>query len=166
MEFHRTPPALTKQQDMFIVTRVLKKTVSVEHQSGLLQGAKVWENTQGAGEGGQHRIPLLPPCVHCYRLFFVRFQKNSRPAEKNSRPILGKKLNLSEANSDFTKKLQTFYTQNNVFHGGHTLQVIFIDKFLIFSKRKYDFNGFFAPFTIIFGGQLCFFKNNSRMWPK
>ena len=36
--------------------------------------------------------------------FFVRFQKNSRPAEKNSRPILLKKLNLSEANSHFTKK--------------------------------------------------------------
>ena len=66
MEFHRTPPALPKQQDMFIVTRVLKKTVSVEHQSGLLQGAKVWENTQGAGEGGEASHPPWQPRVHYY----------------------------------------------------------------------------------------------------
>ena len=50
--------------------------------------------------------------------FFVRFQKNSRPAEKNSRPILSKKLNLSEANSDFTKKSQEISYPNYNFSWG------------------------------------------------
>ena len=51
--------------------------------------------------------------------FFVRFQKTQGQLQKNSRPILGKKLNLSEAYSDFTKKLKKFKIQITVFHGGH-----------------------------------------------
>ena len=54
--------------------------------------------------------------------FFVRFQKNSRASEKNSRPILGKKLNLLEANSDFTKKTQEISYPNYGFSwGSHVL---------------------------------------------
>ena len=50
--------------------------------------------------------------------FFVRFQKNSRP-------ILLKKLNLSEANSDFTKKTQEISYSNNGFTWGSHLLGLF-----------------------------------------
>ena len=89
-------------------------------------------------------------------LFLCVFKKNSRPAKKNSRPILGKKLNLSEAISDFTKKLKKFHTQITVFHGGHTFYVIFIDKFLIFRQKKCDFNGFLLHSQLFFGESFDF----------
>jgi len=46
------------------------------------------------------------------RLFFCAFSK------KTQGPFWGKKLNLSEAISDFSKnKLKKFHTQITVFHG-------------------------------------------------
>ena len=90
--------------------------------------------------------------------FLVRFQKKLKAIRKKLWPILGKKLNLSEAISDFTKKLKKFHTQITVFHGGHTFYVIFINKFLIFKQKKCDFNGFLLHSQIFFGESFDFSK--------
>ena len=39
-------------------------------------------------------------------IFFVRFQKTQGQPQKNSRPILGKKLNLLEVVKNFNRKTQ------------------------------------------------------------
>ena len=44
--------------------------------------------------------------------FFVHFQKTQGQPQKNSIPILTKKLRLMEAVSDFTKKIQEISGQN------------------------------------------------------
>ena len=56
------------------------------------------------------------------RLFFCAFsKKNSRPNKKNQGPFCAKKLNLSEAISDFTKKkLQESSHPNNFFMRANT----------------------------------------------
>ena len=52
----------------------------------------------------------------------MRFQKNSRPSEKTQGPFWAKKLNLSEANSHFTKKTQGIsYPDYGFSWGSHVL---------------------------------------------
>ena len=91
-------------------------------------------------------------------LFCAFSKKTQGHPKKTQGPFLGKKLNLSEAISDFTKKLKKFHTQITVFHGGHTFYVIFINKFLIFRQKKCDFNGFLLHSQIFFGESFDFSK--------
>ena len=99
-------------------------------------------------QGTQHRGP--PPLRNVVDInqvspgsFFVRFQKNSRPAKKKLKAHLDLKTQPFGGYFRFYKKFsRNFVSKLRFFMGGHIFLVIFISKNLIFRPKNVISNGF------------------------